>query len=718
MSPAYARIDELNRRSWEIMLNAPEEALSMAETALAEAEEADYRAGRAEASLNVGWCEYFLTRYGEAIETIQRALDDYTALGADEGKIKALNALGAVYHGMARYERAVDYYTQSLEKARLRGDAGREAVTLSNIGEISLELGDLKEALDYFLHAYEIVPDEHNIELISNILLNIGTAFYRMENWTLAEDFTEKALALARSTGERLIEAQCLHSLGRIVQDSGLYDRAERYYLEALDLSEQASNDKQHTAILLDLGSIYLRSKEIDRALGHYRTALAGAERLGSKPLMHAAYERLSEAYELLGRFEEALDYYRRFARYEHEVLNEDTGRKIKNITVQYEVEKSRNEAEIYRLRNIELKEKTDELSDANRQILAIAQMGRRITSSLDFDTICSTLRGSLSAYLDTMVFGIAFYHEEERSIEWRAYFEGDHRAHLTERKADPDSSLGAWCILNRNTIYINDGEREYSNYISKRSTIGRPSQSIIFLPLNIEDRVIGVLTVQSYEKNAYSTKQLGLLEALAPYLAIALENSIIHDRLEEMNRSMRGEKERLEKNALEIVHFANHDLLTGLPNRRLLFELLQKTFDISARTNSKVGVIYIDLDDFKPINDRFGHFAGDKTLVLMADRLRALLRSSDTVARVGGDEFIAVLANVSDRSQIKRTAAKILEGCVRPFGIDGEECHISLSMGIAVFPDDGSDIETIVGAADKAMYGIKRAQKNGFAFA
>ena len=140
MNDAYARIDELNRRSWAVMLNAPEAALSLAESALAEAEGADYRAGRAEALLNVGWCEFFLTRYGEAIDTLRKALDDYTALDGCDGKMKALNALGAVYHGMARYERAMDYYTRSLEEARFRGDVGREAVTLSNIGEICLEL--------------------------------------------------------------------------------------------------------------------------------------------------------------------------------------------------------------------------------------------------------------------------------------------------------------------------------------------------------------------------------------------------------------------------------------------------------------------------------------------------------------------------------------------------------------------------------------------------
>jgi diguanylate cyclase (GGDEF)-like protein len=193
---------------------------------------------------------------------------------------------------------------------------------------------------------------------------------------------------------------------------------------------------------------------------------------------------------------------------------------------------------------------------------------------------------------------------------------------------------------------------------------------------------------------------------------------SLIHDRLETLNRSIRGEKEELEKEAVTITHLANHDPLTGLPNRRLLFELLQKTFDIARRNGTKVGVIYIDLDDFKPINDRLGHFAGDRALVAIAGRLRSMLRASDTVARVGGDEFVAVLASVRDREDIALAADKILEECGQPLIVEGSPCRVGFSMGIAVFPDDGAGIEPVVSAADSAMYRVKRGKKNGYAFA
>ena len=238
----------------------------------------------------------------------------------------------------------------------------------------------------------------------------------------------------------------------------------------------------------------------------------------------------------------------------------------------------------------------------------------------------------------------------------------------------------------------------------------GPPSGSLVYLPLVIDDRAIGMLTVQSELRGAITPRHLALMEALAPYVAIAVENSLIHDRLEALNRAIRGEKEELEKAAVSITHLANHDPLTGLPNRRLLFELLQKTFAVARRNGTKVAVIYVDLDDFKPINDSLGHLAGDKVLVAVAKRLCALLRASDTVARVGGDEFVAVLASVKGKADISLAARKILDECGQPFKVDSTECRVGFSMGIAVFPDDGDSIESIVGAADEAMYRVKRA--------
>jgi diguanylate cyclase (GGDEF)-like protein len=718
MSLITSTIDELNKEAWDLVLSSPEKALSIAERALSEAREGGYAQGAAEARLNVGWCEFYLTRMAAAVDSFEKAYEGFASLSPGTGTMMALHALGFAYQEMGRYERAMDYYTRSLEEARRGANRLREAVTLDGIGEVCLELGEIKEALDYFLRAYETVPDDGDSELIASVLFDIGDAYQRMGNWSLAREFAEKSMEVSRASGNLQNEGKCYHLLGIIALATDRLDLAESHYNKALGICEELKNERERASILLDLGSIHVMTGDFERGLECYKTALSIAERIGAKRLLNTAYEKLSEAYEIHGDFKLSLDYYKRFSRFEHEALNEDASRKIKNVTVQYEIEKSRQEAEIYRLKNIELKEKTDELEAANRQILAMSETGRLITASLDLDTVINTLYETLRRFIPFDLFGLALYDEEENDLDYRAYIMGGKRVQRSRVTPDPKRSYGYQSLKRKVPVFVPDASRPPEGILEGEPIhYGLVAGSIIFLPLVIDDRSIGLVTVQSETIGAFTGRHLALVEALAPYVAIAVENSIIHDRLETLNRAIRGEKEELEKEAVTITHLANHDPLTGLPNRRLLFELLQKTFDIALRSGSKVGVIYIDLDNFKPINDRLGHLAGDHALVAVAQRLRSLLRASDTVARVGGDEFVAVLSAVKDREDIALAAAKILDECGLPLMIDGTPCIVGLSMGIAVFPDDGDTIERIVSSADAAMYRVKRSQKNGYAF-
>ncbi len=236
-------------------------------------------------------------------------------------------------------------------------------------------------------------------------------------------------------------------------------------------------------------------------------------------------------------------------------------------------------------------------------------------------------------------------------------------------------------------------------------------------MPLSIEDRAIGVMTLQNYHSARLFARHLAFVEALAPYVGIAMDNAIIHDRLEDLNHVLSDEKRRLERATLKISHLANHDSLTGLPNRRLLFELMGKAVETARRTGGKVGVVFMDLDDFKPINDRFGHAAGDSALIAMSERVRGLVRASDIVARIGGDEFVAVITNVKSRDDIELVAQKVLEECSVPLSFSGSSCPLGMSMGISVFPDDGESIDELVNKADSAMYRVKHQEKNAYAF-
>lgn len=164
-----------------------------------------------------------------------------------------------------------------------------------------------------------------------------------------------------------------------------------------------------------------------------------------------------------------------------------------------------------------------------------------------------------------------------------------------------------------------------------------------------------------------------------------------------------------------QVRYLANHDALTGLPNRRLLEDRLEQALELARRHGNMVAVQFIDLDHFKPVNDRFGHRTGDLLLQAIATRLRGLLRAVDTVARVGGDEFVIVLPEMHTADAADETAQKVLAALSQPYTIDGHALRVTPSIGISLFPRDGSDAEALLIAADAAMYHAKHMGRGNY---
>ncbi len=166
-----------------------------------------------------------------------------------------------------------------------------------------------------------------------------------------------------------------------------------------------------------------------------------------------------------------------------------------------------------------------------------------------------------------------------------------------------------------------------------------------------------------------------------------------------------------------EISFLAYHDPLTGLVNRTFLQEELKTLTSIADRNNKKIALIFIDLDNFKFINDTFGHEMGDKLLIEIANRLKHSIRKSDIASRIGGDEFILVLNNINSKQEVEKKIEEIMNILTKPIIIDNNKLEVTFSAGIAVYPDDTTDISELLQFADIAMYDAKKSGKNRFRF-
>ncbi|MBI3530485.1 MAG: diguanylate cyclase [Betaproteobacteria bacterium] len=166
-----------------------------------------------------------------------------------------------------------------------------------------------------------------------------------------------------------------------------------------------------------------------------------------------------------------------------------------------------------------------------------------------------------------------------------------------------------------------------------------------------------------------------------------------------------------------QLRNIALYDNLTGLPNRLLLEDRIQQALAHVGRTGRAFGLLFVDLDRFKPVNDSYGHQIGDELLRAVARRLMRSIRKEDTVGRTGGDEFLIVLHEISRAEDAAVTGDKILGELSRPFRIEGKDLEISCSIGISICPRDGMDVQTLVANADTAMYQVKKAGRNGYRF-
>lgn len=222
----------------------------------------------------------------------------------------------------------------------------------------------------------------------------------------------------------------------------------------------------------------------------------------------------------------------------------------------------------------------------------------------------------------------------------------------------------------------------------------GRPYPAQLVTPLRTRDSVFGVLAIYGAHRDAFDPLTIQWVEGFARHMTIMLSLARVRKETE-----------------ARIVHLAHHDPLTDLPNRILFSDRLRQALAQAERHGRGVGVLFVDLDHFKSINDSLGHETGDALLKIVADRLVRCVRRTDTIARLSGDEFTMVLQDLNREQDAAYVAQKVLEAVCRPATVRDRKIPVTASVGIALYPIDAIDPDALIAQADRAMY---RAKEQG----
>jgi diguanylate cyclase (GGDEF)-like protein len=335
-----------------------------------------------------------------------------------------------------------------------------------------------------------------------------------------------------------------------------------------------------------------------------------------------------------------------------------------------------------------------------HERLESLYEATRALHESPQLESAMATAASQARKLLDAQVSEIILLPDRERDVAFSTRLgPGDRVEVMRPVEFDPTGDLWRPVIMGRQPILVTR-QADDGGYLASRAI-----RQAVIAPLLGDDRVAGVMVVADRfgDVSTFGQEDLKLLETLAHHVGVALENGRLGDSLSQLTRL----KE-------ELRHQAFHDQLTNLPNRTLFTERVAYALERQDRAKQSLAVLFLDLDDFKTINDSLGHPAGDQVLVTVAERLRRCIRPSDTVARLGGDEFGILLDDMSGPSDALLAAERIIQALNAPAYLDGQEVSIRASVGITL-DTHGEQADTLLRNADVAMYTAKRRGKGRY---
>ena len=561
------KIDNLNNQAWDVHITQPKLALELSSEAKRLSEEISYPKGLAYAIRNIGVSHRYLSDLETALTLSFQARDMFSEIGEKSGEAQSYVSIGALYYYMGDIERSLDFFLKGLRSSEDVGNKEAQAYALNGAGYVyGVIMGDHKKGLEFLEKALTLSKEikasndlqPRVLDCMAEIYLNDG----QMEK---AFEASFQCLRLSEQSSQKIMKGDSLFTIGNLFFRQDRLDESKEYFSRSLSNSREINYKVGEADCLLHLGKISFRQEDAVKAEEYFLESLNVAEGIKAKAMIYKAHEALAELYEGKKDIQSFVKHYKLYHKFKTEVFKDEQESKQKYLNIQYEMERLQKEAEINRLTNVvmkekneELEKKTVELEQSYNSVSVLSKIGRDITSTLDLDTILNTVYDNVNELMDATVFGIGIYKPEEDAIEYRLSIEEGKRYQPYQRKMSDKSQLAVWCIENNKEVFINDIQKEFSKYLKdidytvpasvilEDGSIPKNPTSLIYLPLQVKDRIIGLISVQSYEKNAYSQHHLDILKTLASYTSAALYNAQSFESLQHALNELKLTQEQL----------------------------------------------------------------------------------------------------------------------------------------------------------------------------
>ncbi|MGM0431826.1 MAG: diguanylate cyclase domain-containing protein [Spirochaetota bacterium] len=678
----------------------PHQAFVQAQKSLSEALKAEDKTTAGEAALTVAHVAIYKADFAYA----QHMLDRSPAfLGEVDRHPRYLLVKGLLLFHKEQFVSALKVFFRLYTLALQENIIEALAWSCLCLGELHTQHSMYERSYYYLNQADEASTAVASTELKTAIQLAFTRYHLNLEQFAAARDSLVQARDFLQTSTNNIGEIEADLLSGNILLAERKNEEAIAPVRRALETAETHELDYLQIEALFLIGQIKM-------TLGRHAAA-----KLAYQQSLHLAQTRSIQSYMysnahallILGNTEkrtQPIFYY-------GNLLWKHASAQIQALHQQHiaEAENQQHFNTIIRERDL-FKKRSAQLEQENRNIHRLSNIIHTIVASRSIEGSFSALHAELPELVSFD--GAALFTGANDSQSVTVLYTAGSLALVTKQVFSNVQEVAESCFSRNEVVHIGPGELE--SFLP----------AAVAFPLHSRGELLGVLFFSAEDPEGFSAKELDILSAVCDYLAVSLANQLVVAQLKQANSQLLEKTESLDK-ALqelqkahdEIEHLAAFDQLTSLPNRYLFDRRLYEIIHLAQRNGSLFGLFFIDLDDFKAINDTYGHKTGDTALQLASSRMRQVLRKSDVVARYGGDEFIAVFNDIKKVSDLSTIAQKIIDVLNEPLKFGAGRVTLGASIGISVYPHDGTDGTQLVDRADQALYAAKTTGKGTYQY-
>lgn len=603
------------------------------------------------------------------------------------GVIDVITGFMATKFMSGKYVESIEWGLKGLELVKEYNDIERLLIIKNNMCAIYMETGQ-------YLKAIKILDKIEEIPWVGSktnkITLKLNRVFCEF-----MENRIDEALKTLDSIKDCIndipaLKVKWLIEKARICIKKNLYNEAKEILLQAENIIKSIDIPKVNEEIILCLADIYLYNGEYSKTIKSLKSIEKKVLKTNVLILIKDLYYKLSVAYEKIGDYENWNFYFKNYNNIEKQLLEIQEQTSIKMLDYYKED-----------INNIDYKK----LYEKN---LSLLEFGKVITNNLNKDNILNIIAEQIKSFIDYDIIYISIYDEKINNYRFELII-NENTIVTSNDNIVIEDSLTKYSIRNKEVLLVNNINKEHNKYIidyesykknvkSKNYSYNNVKEikSIFIIPMIIKGKVIGTITIQKYDENFYKLNDLITLKTLANFISIALDNSFLYKKVE---------------------YNANYDSLTDIYNRRMAIEKINKVRESLQKKFSKHYIAIMDIDNFKSINDIYGHDMGDKVLVSVTKEIKKVIKEEDILGRYGGEEFILLIKD--NNCDFKDTIEKIRKNIedLNIKDLNNNKIEVTISIGVENFDLKYKTLEENICVADKKLYLAKNTGKNKVIF-